>query len=104
MMVPGYKGYSDITDEERKSFKKFIMSTSEEQTGISSSSYYSLKFQDNIHHVDYNFHHYPTNDLFLFVYLMDPKNMTTLFVEIEDKDFANIPIIGEVLIKKAIFI
>ncbi len=79
------------------------MSTSEEQTGIASSSYYSLKFQDNIYHVDYNFHHYPTNDLFLFVYLMDPKDMTTLFVEIEDKDFANIPIIGEVLIKKSNF-
>jgi hypothetical protein len=94
------KGYSDIAEEERKAYKKFRMNTSEEQTGIAGSSYSSLKFQDTVYHIDYNFQHYPANDLFLFVYLMDPKDTTTLFVEIEDKDFANIPIIGEVLLKK----
>jgi hypothetical protein len=76
------------------------MITSKEQTGIADSSYYSLKLQDNIYHIDYNFHHYPANDLFLFVYSMDPQDTTTQFVEIEDKDFVNVPIIGEVLIKK----
>jgi hypothetical protein len=94
------KGYSDITVDEIEALQKFIMITSKEQTGIADSSYYSLKLQDNIYHIDYNFHHYPANDLFLFVYSMDPQDTTTQFVEIEDKDFVNVPIIGEVLIKK----
>ncbi len=77
------KGYSDISEEERRSFKKFIMSISEEQTGIASSSYYSLEFQENVYHIDYNFRQHPANDLFLYVFVMDPKDTTSLFVEIK---------------------
>ncbi|MEX0862327.1 hypothetical protein [Nitrosopumilus sp.] len=94
------KGYSNISEEERRLFKEFRIKTSEEQTGIANSSYYSLEFQGNVYHIDYNFRHPPADDLFLYVYVMDPKDPTDLFVKIEEKDFANIPIIGEVLIKK----
>ncbi|MGY5148792.1 MAG: hypothetical protein ACW9W3_01880 [Candidatus Nitrosopumilus sp. bin_68KS] len=94
------KGYSNISEEERRSFKKFIMNTSEEQTGIVSSSYYSLQFNDNVYHIDYNFRQHPANDLFLYVFVMDPKDTTSLFVEIKKEDFDVIPIIGEYLIKK----
>lgn len=94
------KGYSDISEEERRLFKEFRMKVSEEQTGIANSSYYSLEFQGNVYHVDYNFRQYPADDLFLYVYLMDPKDPTDLFVEIGENDFASIPIIGEVLIKE----
>jgi hypothetical protein len=94
------KGYSDISADGVQALQKFTMIKSKEQTGIADSSYYSLKLQNNTYHIDYNFRNYPSDDLFLYVYPMDPQDTTTIFVEIENKDFVNISIIGEVLIKK----